>query len=337
MHKFEPHMDLRSNMRAEYTEDSVWPTFTDIMTVVLMIFMFTMVAVLLTNTDLARQLMAATAEKEESDKRLGESINTLQIMSARISTLEENIEKKKMEIILMEDSARVLEKGLEEKDLALARREEDLAAMHEAVAMSESRVAESLAKLKQAEKATLEQIATLQQAHRRQIAQMEEERNRTLQLLAKEADSRIKELDTRLEAALATLKDKEQAVVAMKNKEERLELALARQRRDYTTLEDKYNKLIGPARSSLDKTVVGVRYSKEGGQYVILFKDAGSEKYEPVTRKELHNRLDWLKSRIGDKLYVKVVIPEDSNLSYNEAWTFTNTILTKYDYYYQSK
>ncbi|MDH5757384.1 MAG: hypothetical protein OEZ55_12040, partial [Nitrospinota bacterium] len=144
MHKFEPHMDLRSNMRAEYTEDSVWPTFTDIMTVVLMIFMFTMVAVLLTNTDLARQLMAATAEKEESDKRLGESINTLQIMSARISTLEENIEKKKMEIILMEDSARVLEKGLEEKDLALARREEDLAAMHEAVAMSESRVAESL-------------------------------------------------------------------------------------------------------------------------------------------------------------------------------------------------
>ncbi|MDH5478470.1 MAG: hypothetical protein OEY50_09065, partial [Nitrospinota bacterium] len=196
MHKFEPHMDLRSNMRAEYTEDSVWPTFTDIMTVVLMIFMFTMVAVLLTNTDLARQLMAATAEKEESDKRLGESINTLQIMSARISTLEENIEKKKMEIILMEDSARVLEKGLEEKDLALARREEDLAAMHEAVAMSESRVAESLAKLKQAEKATLEQIATLQQAHRRQIAQMEEERNRTLQLLAKEADSRIKELDT---------------------------------------------------------------------------------------------------------------------------------------------
>ncbi|MDH5477917.1 MAG: hypothetical protein OEY50_06275, partial [Nitrospinota bacterium] len=144
-------------------------------------------------------------------------------------------------------------------------------------------------------------------------------------------------LDTRLEAALATLKDKEQAVVAMKNKEERLELALARQRRDYTTLEDKYNKLIGPARSSLDKTVVGVRYSKEGGQYVILFKDAGSEKYEPVTRKELHNRLDWLKSRIGDKLYVKVVIPEDSNLSYNEAWTFTNTILTKYDYYYQSK
>jgi hypothetical protein len=32
---------------------------------------------------------------------------------------------------------------------------------------------------------------------------------------------------------------------------------------------------------------------------------------------------------------VKVIIPEDSGLSYNEAWTFTQDILTSYDYYYQ--
>ena len=30
----------------------------------------------------------------------------------------------------------------------------------------------------------------------------------------------------------------------------------------------------------------------------------------------------------------KVVIPDDSSLSYNEAWDFTKTVLTEFDYYY---
>ena len=37
---------------------------------------------------------------------------------------------------------------------------------------------------------------------------------------------------------------------------------------------------------------------------------------------------------LGDELYVKVVIPDDSGLTYNEAWDFTKTVLTDYDYYY---
>jgi hypothetical protein len=34
-------------------------------------------------------------------------------------------------------------------------------------------------------------------------------------------------------------------------------------------------------------------------------------------------------------LYVKIVIPDTSGLSYSEAWSFTNNILSRYDYYYQ--
>jgi hypothetical protein len=34
-------------------------------------------------------------------------------------------------------------------------------------------------------------------------------------------------------------------------------------------------------------------------------------------------------------LYVKVIIPDNSGLSYNEAWRFTNDMLTRYDYYSQ--
>ena len=37
----------------------------------------------------------------------------------------------------------------------------------------------------------------------------------------------------------------------------------------------------------------------------------------------------------GKNLYVKIIIPEDSGLTYNEAWEFMRSLLVKYDYYYQ--
>jgi hypothetical protein len=45
--------------------------------------------------------------------------------------------------------------------------------------------------------------------------------------------------------------------------------------------------------------------------------------------------LGSLKQRAGNKLYTKITIPENSGLSYQEAWSFSNEILTRYDYYYQ--
>ena len=52
-------------------------------------------------------------------------------------------------------------------------------------------------------------------------------------------------------------------------------------------------------------------------------------------RRQLDERLTRLKDKYPRLLYVKVIIPENSGLSYNEAWTFTQDILNAYDYYYQ--
>ena len=59
------------------------------------------------------------------------------------------------------------------------------------------------------------------------------------------------------------------------------------------------------------------------------------EEYRTLDRKELNSRLSTLKDEYSGQLYVKVIIPKDSGLSYNEAWGFTQDILTRYDYYYQ--
>ena len=50
----------------------------------------------------------------------------------------------------------------------------------------------------------------------------------------------------------------------------------------------------------------------------------------------IHKQLLKLKQKYGDNLYVKVIIPENSGLSYNEAWQFMQDIFNKYDYYYQA-
>ena len=50
--------------------------------------------------------------------------------------------------------------------------------------------------------------------------------------------------------------------------------------------------------------------------------------------REIHNTIE-LKHEHGKNLYVKIIIPEDSGLTYNEAWEFMRQLLVKYDYYYQ--
>ena len=46
MHRFGGSVDLRLNGRDRGAEATLWPSFTDIMTVVLMVFMLTMVLVI---------------------------------------------------------------------------------------------------------------------------------------------------------------------------------------------------------------------------------------------------------------------------------------------------
>jgi hypothetical protein len=78
-----------------------------------------------------------------------------------------------------------------------------------------------------------------------------------------------------------------------------------------------------------------VRYDKGAQGYEIGFRQARDEDFAQLSRETLERRLTELKATYGRDLYVRIIIPEDSGLSYNEAWNFTNEILSRYDYYYQ--
>jgi chromosome segregation ATPase len=104
---------------------------------------------------------------------------------------------------------------------------------------------------------------------------------------------------------------------------------------EYESLDEKYRDLIRPARSTAGKQVVRVYIEKAatGLQYRIR----GPEQPEPVyvSKPQLDDALAQLKQQYSKTLYVKIIIREDSELSHNEAWDFTQEIHQKYDYYFQ--
>jgi chromosome segregation ATPase len=104
---------------------------------------------------------------------------------------------------------------------------------------------------------------------------------------------------------------------------------------EYNSLEEKYRGLIRAARSSAGKEVAAVYFLRSATGYEYRLQEPGSLAPQSVTKGELDNRLGRLKARLGRNLYTRVIIPEDSNLSHNEAWRFTQEILNNYDYYYQ--
>ncbi|MEM7294835.1 MAG: hypothetical protein AAF420_15755, partial [Pseudomonadota bacterium] len=106
-------------------------------------------------------------------------------------------------------------------------------------------------------------------------------------------------------------------------------------RTEYLELKSKYDKLVRPARTTKDKYVMSVRYSRLGETRTITIKRPEDGEFSVIERDAMHALLTELKEQYQDKLYIKVIIPDDSNLSYNEAWAFTRELLSRYDYYHQ--
>ena len=65
-------------------EDSVWPSFTDIMTVVVLIFLVALVVILMRNTELVGQLRESVTQTETMTSQRGE-------MEMRIATLGDEV------------------------------------------------------------------------------------------------------------------------------------------------------------------------------------------------------------------------------------------------------
>jgi chromosome segregation ATPase len=305
-------IDLRCNTEAGTGGDSFWPSFTDIMMVVVMIFMMTSTVLMLRNWDLVHELRAtimAEREAEELARSMTETSATLEEQLAQIQHANSEL---RMQLMRANEGSQSLHEKLtatQQQLLALESEKQQLAASLQQsrrdMQLGEDRLAES--------QSEFEQLTTTHATLQERLQQVIDELQRS-------------EQDSQEQAA-------ELAVLRSGNTLNEEQLALLQG--EYDELSVKYDKLFKPARSAQGKHVVAVRYWKDGEYYQLRIKDTGEDDYTVVTRKELDQRLSELQKAHPATLYVKLIIPDDSGLSYNEAWGFTMDVLEKYDYYHQ--
>ncbi len=308
MHQFRSFSDLRVNRDSQSSDTTLWPSFTDIMTVILMVFMLTMVVVIIKNSDLINQIRLSKAMQAQSEEMLEKNVQVLADLRLRNTDLEEAVRSARMEIILLSDEMQRLENNLDIKAAAIARLADEKEELHENLRLIRMQMVDKDQELENA------------QLMIGGIRDKAERANRQLSL-------QIAEL-------LSQLEENETTMLVLTDQKSDLELTLARQRKDFSSLEDKYLKLVRPARSSMGKQVVSVQVLKDDGETQYLVKAVGGSSWRTLPKAELFEILARLKDQLGDDLYIKVVIPDDSGLSYNEAWGFTKEVLSEFDYYY---
>ena len=308
MHRFRAHTDLRLNRAGQATDSAMWPSFTDIMTVILMVFMLTMVMVIIKNADLIDQIRLSRKLQAEAEQQLSGSQQVLADLRVEKTDLEDAIRSARMQIILLSDEMQYLDDSLDIKAAAIARLSEQNEELSENIRLIRLRLSDKEEELEDAQA--------------------------MIGGIRDEAEAANRELSLQIAALLSQLEKNEATMLMLSDEKSDMERALARQRQDFSSLEEKYLDLVRPARSSLGKQVVSVQHLRSDGELEYLLKDIGGTRWKRVTRADLFSRLGALAERLGDQLYVRVVIPDDSGLTYNEAWDFTKAVLTDFDYYY---
>jgi len=319
-------IDLRRSADAGTGGDTFWPSFTDIMMVIVMIFMIASTVLVLRNWDLVQELRA-TIEAEHLAEELARS------MTETSATLEEQLaqaqhinSRMRMQLMRADENRESMQEQLADQGkqlLALTEKQQQLTASLQQSRRSGQRNADRLAKVSNELAKVSSELAKVRAEYEQLTTTHANLQERQLQALDELASSE----QTRTEQALELAKLRQGYSLSTRQ--------IDTLQGEYDELRVKYDKLIRPARSAKGKHVVTVRYRKENGHYLSRIRDTGEADYSVVSRKELHRRLAKLKDDHSGNLYVKLIIPDDSGLSYTEAWTFTRDILDKYDYYDQ--
>lgn len=366
------------------SEESFWPSFTDIMMVIVMVFLLVTVTVILNNWTLiadlknsikAQQIASSLAENtQEKNHTLEDKLIALadqvEDLSKKYRDEKTNLLASQQELVktrrlLLEKEASLstLETRLSEEQAALNNSQNELSQKQQMLIALQTELKNSNALInkntseKEKYSNTLANLQNEQNQTKAKLEQLQIDYSKLqtslkdktlaaknsqlafaeLEKTQQEKTQLIATLNTKLKQQDNELKSKNKELLALKDKKNTDEAQLRSLQGEYDSLDAKYQKLLQPARSSKGKFVVSVLYRKTAGRKVIRLKSSPTGTYQNITETQLHKKLEALKNRYKTKLYLKVVIPENSGLSYSEAWKFTSGLQNQYDYYFQKK
>ena len=327
--------DLRLNSREGQANENFWPSFTDIMTTVVMIFLIALVVLLVRNMELVDQLrstMEAERIAAELARATGEEKNSL---SVALHRAQETILQQRMEIERLKQKEVERESVIADQLTTIG----DLTAQRDELTRQVAQLTLARKQLESDLNDRKTRIRTLTQSlHNREIelgAARDDARNLqanidSLQQSLRSAQRQASDLQEQLSASREALEAARQAAKEV----DRKYLLLVG---DYDSLKAKYDKLVRPARSAAGRHLIEVRYWKSKGKFHIAWREGGKGEFQPITRRRLDLGLTRLLREHPNGLYVKVIFPDNSGLSYNEAWEFTNHLHSRYDYYFREE
>ncbi len=292
-----PHLSHASHL-SSISEENFWPSFTDIMMVVVIVFLLSSLVAVLHNWDLSRQVQETIALERQARER-AEDLNVRQML------LQLELEEMRSRMDRTRDT-------LQAKLAQLEARERDLASAREALTLQRS------------------QLAAIQEERARMRDEMRESRTVSAERERELLDVQRRLAEMREEGLL-----RERMYVEVEAERRQTHEELERLRKEYEEMGEKYAALSRPARSDQGKVVVAVRHRKVDGRPAFTLRLPDASKFEAVEEGEMHQILAHLKREHGDRLFVRIVIPMDSDLTYQDAWRFSLDLLRRYDYYYQ--
>lgn len=318
--------DLRVDRHTRSDDSGFWPSFTDIMTVVVMIFLIALVMIVIRNVDLLHQLRATMeAEREAAAVAMATELQR-DSLAVRLDEMEQLVNRLRLQIMAVTEERDRVVGVLDERESELV----DIRAERDALARERAQ----LARIR-------EQLAGERDRLERRVDALELSESQLIATRdALEADRMT--LEDRYAALQQALTELELAFVERDSEIARLRAEAQAERRELTLLQtehldlqERYDRLVRPARSATGRYVVEVRYFRTGEDDRIQVRRPGQVEFEEISRDALEEELAALRDERDEGLYTRIIIPEDSGLSYNEAWRFTNEILSRYDYYYQ--
>jgi len=277
-----------------------------------MIFMLSLLVLLIRNMELVNELRATIEAERQAAEQARSTGEEKESLALQLMATENEVSMLRVKLLRMEELR-------EHQEAAIASRGEQLAA----VSVERDQLMAEVGRLSERAR----QLDDLLDSTRRSVANLEEDFSR-LSLRHQAANEALEALrlksstsDAELSAARERLRASDLRVATIEN--------------DYTDLKTKYERLIRPARSPSGRYVVEVHYAKSDGAFRIDLKTPEDAQPRRISRAELNEQLDRLKAQHREGLYVRVIFPENSGLSYNEAWQFTSELHKSYDYYFQ--
>ena len=367
-------------------DNSFWPSFTDIMMVITMIFLMATSLLVVRNwqlvaelresvaaEQLASQLIQSTSQENATlEERLANAEQSNSILRLRLLKKDEELQlssealrQQEIQIASLEIENADFKQALEQANTSLAAVSSELDQVTARYQQVESQVESLGAQLDQQQlesDKTRTQLSTAQEKIR-SLEQSSLSQQKDISNLTRDKQSLSLEIDA-YERQLLALKDEYRELLSSANAEiKSLTLANRAQQQDissltkeqqlrnkeleaynrqlltlkgeYEVVKSKYEELIKPARSAKGKYIVEVYYIKGKSGEIIRYKQPGDDGFTDLPLAEVEKRLSKLKAEQGKDLYVKIIIPQDSGLTYSEAWDFMRNLLVKYDYYYQ--